>query len=1508
MKTLYSKTKTWALGMAIVCLSAVGSVTAQPAPGGGGPANDDCANAIAIACGGTATGTTVGATLDNAGTCTTSNTAPGVWYTFVGNGGNVTASLCTGTNYDSKLSVYTGSCGAFVCVTGNDDACGAQSEVSFTSVDATTYYILVHGFSSGTGNFELNVTCPPPANNLCADAQALSCGDAVSGTTVNADATGQPTCLTGASPGVWYSFVGDGTDYIIDVTAPGFDPVIVVTSSCGGACDVLEVGTGSVSATVTATTIGATYYVYVLDNFFNEMLFDLALSSSACTPPANDDCANATPIACGGTATGSTVNATVDNAGTCVTTNTAPGVWYSFAGDGSEVTASLCANTDYDSKLSVYTGSCGSFTCVTGVDDGCGTADGEVTFSSIPGTTYYILVHGFSSGTGNYELNVTCAAPANDVCGGAIALACGDVVTGATSAATDAGQSDCFANYNTSINGLWYSFVGDGTAYDISMTSSDLDPVLAITTSCTPLATCEDFNDDANGLNSLISGFATTIGTTYYINAGDLFNGGGSFELSITSSACEAPTNDDCANAIALACGDVVSGSTSFATADSEVSGVFCGTTSATAPGVWYTVVGTGLDITASLCGSSYDTKLFVYEGACGSLTCVGGNDDACGLQSELTWTSTLGTTYSIWVTGFSSATGDFDLTITCATPANDLCADALPIACGDVVFGNNYNSTVSVDENCAELNAGNGVWYSFVGTGEDVTVSTCGAGTNFDTELVVTTGDCANQTCLIANDDECGLQSTVTFYGEPGVTYNIYVSNFDDEFASVPFGEFELSVTCACPTVDAGTLTADATPVCLTGGTATISATVGTAPTVPAGYEIAYVLTDGDSPNLDILDVVLPPAAVASFDVTAGGNYIIHTLVFNPADGATILGETTGVGVAGLIGSGAICASLDVAGTGLVTVEAPDAGTLTADASPVCLDAGSADISATENAAPVVPAGYSVLYVLTSNPGLIIEQVAATPDFTVTAEGDYIIHTLVYNPATLDLSGVVLGTTSALDVLPSLVQGGGSICANLDAAGAPITVELCGPANDLCSGAIAVTCGSTTSGTTVGSTADDAPFGTAYVSEGVWYVLAGTGDEVTASTCDAADFDTEIVIATGSCGNLTYLANNDDDFTNCTGNTSQVTFDTEVGTDYYIYVGDYFGSDVGPGGNEGTFDLSITCTPPPPAPSNDDACSAEPLALGANGPFTNVGATVEGGTEVIPGGGTGVSGSCQSQDGWCSFSLTLENTIWFSFVAPASGNVIVSTDGSDFDTQLAVYSAVSCQDLVSGTAVLEGANDDNPDALGSTLTSEVVLCGLTPGETYFVQVDGYDGEEGDATVTLTETTVDAGFTYAATGLSVAFTDASTTSSTIVEWAWDFGDGNTADIADPTNVYALDGPYTVCLTVTDENGCTSEYCEAIQVTDIPTTIAEAVERGMEVYPNPSNGQFVVEVAGVEADVQIVVLDVAGRQVYNEGVTLNNSFRKDLNLDVASGTYFLQVATLEGLVTRKIQIH
>jgi len=319
--------------------------------------------------------------------------------------------------------------------------------------------------------------------------------------------------------------------------------------------------------------------------------------------------------------------------------------------------------------------------------------------------------------------------------------------------------------------------------------------------------------------------------------------------------------------------------------------------------------------------------------------------------------------------------------------------------------------------------------------------------------------------------------------------------------------------------------------------------------------------------------------------------------------------------------------------------------------------------------------------------------------------------------------------------------------------------------------------------------------------------------------------------------------------------------------------------------------------------PDNDDVCAPQALAMGANGPYSNVAATADITDPIVPAATDG----CNGDDGWC-FDTDVENSVWFTFVAPASGNMILSANGSDFDTQLAVYEAVSCQDFSSGTQVQIGANDDLAGAI-TFGNSELYLCGLTPGDTYFVLLDGYGGAEGDATITLTETTVDAAFTYVATGLSVDFTDASTTSSTITDWAWDFDDaGATSTDASPTHVFTADGPYTVCLTVTDENGCTSEYCEGIQVTDISVGIVETLESNLSMYPNPSNGQFVVEVNGVDADAQITIMDVAGRHVYTEGVNMKGNFRKELNLNIASGTYLLQINTVEGKVTRKIQIN
>jgi hypothetical protein len=91
-----------------------------------------------------------------------------------------------------------------------------------------------------------------------------------------------------------------------------------------------------------------------------------------------------------------------------------------------------------------------------------------------------------------------------------------------------------------------------------------------------------------------------------------------------------------------------------------------------------------------------------------------------------------------------------------------------------------------------------------------------------------------------------------------------------------------------------------------------------------------------------------------------------------------------------------------------------------------------------------VVPPGFEVVYVLTQGAGLVIVGAASQPVFEVSDLGLHTLHTLVYDPATLDLGLIELGTTTGFDVNALLIQGGGAICASLDVNGAAYVVEAC--------------------------------------------------------------------------------------------------------------------------------------------------------------------------------------------------------------------------------------------------------------------------------------------------------------------------------------------------------------------------------------------------------------------------------------------------------------------------------
>jgi hypothetical protein len=78
---------------------------------------------------------------------------------FVGTNTGIKVSTCDDkTNFDTQISVYSGSCGALQCLAGNDDsACGLSSAALFFGAQDVTYHVRVHGYSDQKGDFGLTI-------------------------------------------------------------------------------------------------------------------------------------------------------------------------------------------------------------------------------------------------------------------------------------------------------------------------------------------------------------------------------------------------------------------------------------------------------------------------------------------------------------------------------------------------------------------------------------------------------------------------------------------------------------------------------------------------------------------------------------------------------------------------------------------------------------------------------------------------------------------------------------------------------------------------------------------------------------------------------------------------------------------------------------------------------------------------------------------------------------------------------------------------------------------------------------------------------------------------------------------------------------------------------------------------------------------------------------------------------------------------------------------------------
>jgi hypothetical protein len=850
------------------------------------PPNDHCNDAIMLTQAGVVPqsirGSTIGASQDNAPFCVVADAGSGVWYKLTGDGHRVWMTTCNEytecIGYDTRLSVYCGDCDGLTCVTGNDDLlpCPPMSEVIWCTEPGRDYYILVHGLAGIVGNFQLDwwedaTTCTdPPVCTSTGD----SCADAINIPAI-------PYCTEGTT---WWSadnymppcgFIAGGRDRVykirltyseqvtISLCGSYFDTILHIWMDCPDAggqliccnndfqCDINGLQSCCPNVILQAYT---TYYIIVDGNGANaagHYILNITQGSTCPSahcpgiPPPNDLCQNALLLPPGATpqwVSGWTIGATLDNTSVCAgESQVAPGVWYKIIGTGNTMTVTTCdPYTDYDTKITVFCGSCEDLICVSANDNFnipvCGMTS-KVDWCSRAGEEYYVLVHGAQwYEVGNFRLGwwddgIPCSNPPNCVATGD---SCEDAIRIPSIPFCDEGTTWWYAdNYQPSCaepggNDRVYKYTPSHTeVVNVSLCGSYFDTVIHVWLDCPTYGGQEiccnnDYPCPIDGLQSCCERVVLMGNQTYYIIVdGNGPNAKGHYILNITpneecpSAHCPGipPPNDSCNVAILLPNpsngGQWVAGWTIGATLDNTP---VCAGEAQVAPGVWYKIIGNGNTMTVTTCDqyTDFDTKLSVFCHSCDTLVCISANDNfnipICGMTSLVSWCTRPGEEYYILVHGaFWYEVGKFKIgywhdDLPCDNPpACEPCVADFSVVL-DCCYGPMYlsGSTIGAGNDCNTRPSQDQIWELHVQQACEFRFDMCQSSLNWNSYLYLDPR-CCSPVHFAENDDGCPSGNSMLSYIDcillqPGVYYLLI-----EGFNPLDAGDYWIEVTCCC-------------------------------------------------------------------------------------------------------------------------------------------------------------------------------------------------------------------------------------------------------------------------------------------------------------------------------------------------------------------------------------------------------------------------------------------------------------------------------------------------------------------------------------------------------------------------------------------------------------------------------------------------------------------------------------------------------------------------------------